>query len=386
MNQNSLVNSTTKSSKSGLKPGLAAALASLELPIDQELARYRRTRLGVKIQNQSLMENYVGSQTVDLPEHKPTEVENTTNTQTQAGFIFNETPKDNPAPTQETVEDLNLASESVHTEIPQSATNFTSSIVPAIRDEENLTPSEDTLAPDDYLESSEALLRSLTDEEESTPQPSNSYDSLLSPLGLGSMLLLLVASLTLGYVVFNPNAEGWSQFNVGRLFSRESSPTAIDDTPSETETKLTPIAKYPNLAAKEFPEVRNPSDIVGLQPKSQPTPSPVITQPPVQLLPQLQPVPVDVAPSSTAESMVEEGRNPVNTNGEILPSADGFYYVVMDNRGDRALSDAQKIVPDAYLSPGETLIYLAAVKTPEAAEARVKELNSQGLKARIQQP
>ncbi|MDB9372436.1 hypothetical protein [Nodularia sphaerocarpa] len=413
MSENPRIDSETKSSKtSGLKPQLAAALATLEVPIDQELARFRRTRIGVRIQNQSRMGSYISSQSPDLPDYRATEGKITptvgnNNTDSTPAFILNETLAENPAATHATLDDLNLISDSVSikTQIPQSATNSASSIVHRVvelEQNQHLAPGNDhPLQPDDYLESSEALLRSLTDEQESTEQPSNSNDSLLSPLGIGSMLLLLVASLSLGYVVLNPNSPGWSMLNLGRFFQTESSPnigenteTIGSNTQGESQPELTPIVKYPNLAAKEFREVRNPTDIVGLQPKVQPTPTPIISQPPVipptmESLPQLQAViPVDVPPSRAeiTAPVSANKTNPPNANAELKPAADGFYHIVMDNQGDRALSNAQKIVPDAYLSPGQTLIYLAAVKTQEEAKQRVQEFQSKGIKARVQQP
>ena len=407
MNQNPLIDST-KLSKSGLKLPLAAALASLEVPIDQELARYRRTRIGAKIQNQSRMGSYISSQSPDLPDNQATEGKITptaanNNTHTKPAFILNETPGENPAPTNDKLDYFNLLSnsESIKTQIPQSATNSASSIVPAMVDgepNEHLAPIDDHPSqPDDYLESSEALLRSLTDAEQSTEEPSHSHnDSLLSPLGLGSMLLLLVASLTLGYVVFNPNSQGWS-FSLARLFQSDSSSISRENTEEvgsnaegQAQLQLTAIPKYPNLAAKEFRQVRNPSDVVGLKPKVEPAPSPIITPAPVippdvSSLPELQPViPFDV-PSRTAAPLSEEATTPLNANAEIKPAADGFYHIVMDNQGDRALSQAQEVVADAYLSPGRTLIYLAAVKSQAEAEQRVQDLQSQGINARIQQ-
>ncbi len=400
MNQNPLIDSEPKSSKtSGLKPPLAAALASLEVPIDQELARYRRTRMGVRIQNQYRTGSYISSQSPDLLDYSatpskviPTVEDN--HTQTPPAFIPNETPEENPAPTDAQLDDFNLVSdfESINTQIPQSSTNSSSSIVHTVVDaDHNQTSAHDHPSlPDDYLESSEALLRSLTDEKQSTEEPSHSRDHLLSPLGIGSMLLLLVASLTLGYVVFNPSSQGWFGFNLGRLFSTDSSPNSGENavkvgSNTQPQAEVTLIPKYPNLAAKEFPEVRNPTDVVGLQPKVQPTPTPIIT-PDVQSLPQLQPLPpVDVPSTSTTETLSEETTTPPKAKAELKPAADGFYYLVADNQGDRALSNAQKVVPDAYLSPKQTLIYLAAIKTPEAAQQRLQELQSQGIKARIQQ-
>ncbi|MEA5513626.1 hypothetical protein [Nodularia sp. UHCC 0506] len=383
-----MIDSKTKISKtSGLKPPLAAALASLEVPIDQELARYRRTRIGVRIQNQSPMGSDIGSQSSDLPDHQATGGKIT-----PTAFILNGTSEANSAPNSPDYFNLISDSESINSHIPPSATNSSSSIVPAVVDGDK---NDHSSQPDDYLESSEALLQSLTDAEQSTELPSHPNDNFLSPLGIGSMLLLLVASLTLGYVVLNPNSQGWSPFNVGRWFQTNSSPNSaenIEEVENNTQPRLElkPIPKYPNLAAKEFPEVRKPTDVVGLKPKVQATPSPTITQPPVmtpetELLPLPTIPPVDLPPTSTAEPLSEETTTPPDTNAELKPGADGFYHIVMDNQGDRALSNAQKIVPDAYLSPAQTLIYLAAVKTQAAAEQRVQELQSQGLKARIQQ-
>lgn len=401
MNANNVINSP-KSSQSGLKPPLAAALASLEVPIEQELARYRRTRMGIKIQNQSYSGSHLSSQTLDLPEYQPPEEKVTESPDTQGVLLVNESGENHPAPTNDNLDDSLLLSdsESIKTQIPESATNSASSIVPARLEQQNLTPTNaDSSSPDDYLESSEALLRSLTDEEEPPTPPRNSHDNLLSPVGIGSMLLLLLASLTLGYVVLNPNSPE-SSFNLARFFSRESSPMngentteVTDNTAVKEQPEIRPIAKYPNLAAREFPQVRSPGDVVGLQPQPRPTPTPVFTPPPVvtpnvELLPQqLEPlVPADVPPTLPAPEAAEESTTAVNSNAELKPSADGFYYVVMDNQGDSALSDARKVVPDAYLSPERTVIYLAALKTPEAAQERIKQLQSQGLKARILQP
>ncbi|MCG6138612.1 MAG: hypothetical protein MET45_29025 [Nostoc sp. LLA-1] len=407
MSQHPLIDSGTSSSpSSGLKPALAAALASLEVPLDQELARYRRTRIALRIPNQYREGNYI-SQSQDLTDTTATEEQNSpyvgeVNSHTPAGFVFNESPQET-AKTEE-LNHLNLSAntESINTQIPQSSVNSGSSIVPAIaktNSSENLAQTNDTPSqPDDYLESSEALLRSLTDEQQQPVQkPSHSNDSLLSPLGIGSMLLLLVASLTLGYIVFNPNSQDWPEFNFGRLFNSDPSAStdsteAVGNSTQPVQPELTPIPKYPNLAAQEFPEVRDPTDIVGLQPKVQPTvtpqppPQPVVP-PVVESLPELQPAPpVNLPAIPTVQPSPETTPTPPTSNTELKPAADGFYHVVMDNQGDGALTAARKVVPDAYLSPGQTVIYLGSVKTPEAAKQRVQELQSQGLKARIQQP
>ncbi|MTJ46343.1 hypothetical protein [Dolichospermum flos-aquae] len=48
MNQNPLIDSTKSPQTPGLNPTLTMALASLEIQLDQELTRYRRTRKNTK--------------------------------------------------------------------------------------------------------------------------------------------------------------------------------------------------------------------------------------------------------------------------------------------------------------------------------------------------
>ncbi|QLE54110.1 hypothetical protein [Nostoc sp. TCL26-01] len=397
MSQNHLTDADT-----GLKPGLAAALASLEVQLEQELTRYRRTRMGVKAANQPRVNSYANN----YPQESPTR--NATVADTPPAEIklpinaIVETPPEIPVATITTaITDTPQIppKPEANTQIPLPAASVNdSSMVSAIAQSypgEKLLAEETPSQPDDYLESSEALLRSLTDEQPETTQPNNSSDSLLSPLGIGSMLLLLVASLTLGYVVFNP--KSLPQLNFSKLFNSNSSPkaenpqTVADQSQPQLQPEPTLIPKYPNLAAKEFPEVRNPNDVVGLQPKVQPTPTalpvnpvpiqPLVIPPVASPVPQLQPLPsLNVSPKPQATA------TPSPANAEIKPSADGVFHIVVDNQGNNALTNARKIVPDAYLSRNSTLIYLATLKTKEEAQQRLKQLQAKGIKARVQQP
>ncbi|MEH2139000.1 hypothetical protein [Nostoc sp.] len=455
MTQNPLNDSGTQSSKTpGLKPALAAALASLEVPLDQELARYRRTRNGLVSSNQRRVASYMSSQAQPLtailttsgttqssiteikPNVPPASVPvNHQGTPAPVTAKIDVPPvssvalavnsQKNPAPPTANTEELNNFnvpftpdSAKVQTQLPPPPPNFSSSIVPAIVKDtksENLLQSDDTPKhPDDYLKSSEALLRSLTEEQAETKKPSNSSDSLLSPLGIGSMLLLLVASLTLGYVVFNP--KGLSQLNLGKLFNGNSSPAPenTEEVGSNVQPKIQPpstsIPKYPNLAAQEFPDVRDPNDVVGLQPKVQPTlavvPNPVVPQNPVNsqgTLPQtntalkptnpiaLAPVPMvqplpplrNLPPISTAKTLPKSIATSPKPNAEIKPATDGFYHVVIENKG-AAFASARQVIPDAYLSPNKELIYLGAFKTKDQVQKQMQLLQAKGIKARVQ--
>ncbi|MBN3939834.1 MAG: hypothetical protein V7L21_10060 [Nostoc sp.] len=451
MTQNPLNDSGThQSSKTpGLKPLLAAALASLEVPLDQELARYRRTRTGLVSSNQSRVASYMSGQPQPLtaiptilgatqssateiktnvpPASVPVNLEMnsapaTAKIDVPPASVVN--PEMNPAPATAKIEELNNLNVSstsnaakTQTQLPPPPPNFSSSIVPAIvkntKSENQLQPDDSPKHPDDYLESSEALLRSLTEEQPETKKPSNSSDSLLSPLGIGSMLLLLVASLTLGYVVFNP--KSLPQWNLGNLFNGNSSPTPenTEEVGSNVQPQIQPpstsMPKYPNLATEEFPEVRDPNDVVGLKPKVQPTPAvvpnPVVPQNPAN--PQaplsdpntpLKPTnPIALAPVPTLQSLpplnlpptspTKTSPKPITTspqpNAEIKPGTDGFYHVVIDNKG-AAFASARQVIPDAYLSPNKELIYLGAFKTKEQVKQQMKLLEAKGIKARVQ--
>ncbi|MBE9035540.1 hypothetical protein [aff. Roholtiella sp. LEGE 12411] len=419
MTQNPLIDSSTQSSKTpGLKPALAAALASLEVQLDQELARYRRTRTGSRTLNQPRVGGYISSQ----PQQFTAITTTSSTTQQSVAEIKTNTspasipanPQDNAALTVKTQELDHLKRSSsldAKTQTPPPPPN-SSSIVPAViktTKSENLVQSDDTpKQPDDYLESSEALLRSLTEEQPETKKTTNSNDSLLSPLGIGSMLLLLVASLTLGYVVFNP--KSLPQLNLSKLFNSDSSATGENteevgsNAQSQPQPEITSIPKYPNLAAKEFPELRDPNDVVGLKPKVQQTPiavlNPVAPKNPVN--PQVVlPKPIADQPTNaiattplpnlnssltpTAETSPRKSATPLKPNAEIKPAADGYYHIVTDNQGLSALASARQVVPDAYLSRNQKFIYLGAVKSKEEVERKLQELEAKGIKARIQQ-
>ncbi|MBE9258971.1 MULTISPECIES: hypothetical protein [Aphanizomenonaceae] len=396
MNQNPLIDSTKSPQTPGLNPTLTTALASLEIQLDQELTRYRRTRKNTKSQTARSVESYTNYQTttlskeIQLPAVPPVAI-----------------PSENPFLTNET-ETIDFPQEFANSDIEETPTppnleKSTSSIVPTkIPSPDNqtlLTSNDPPQQPNDYLESSEALLRSLTAvaPQNQTPNSPKSRDSVLSPLGIGSMLLLLLASLTLGYVVFNP--KNLPKLNFSSVLNNNSSKTAENTQNTEiiennsqltSEPKITPIAKYPNLATQEFRQVRDPKDVVDLTPKVKPTPqiisTPVAIQPPItpiSPLPRLSPLPNTLSkstplakPTATFSPLPED----------VKPSANGYYYIIADNQGDKALTAAKQVVPDAYLSPNKKFIYLGALKTKDEIKRRLQELEAKGIKGRLQQP
>ncbi|WP_026734212.1 hypothetical protein [Fischerella sp. PCC 9605] len=425
MNQNPLVDSSVKSSKTPeLKPALAAALSSLEVELDQELARYRRTRfthktslqprLGISMSGKLQQLTAIATTEVKtqhapsannsekislplFPSTTPPISESESNTQEQVPT----TVKENSSQ-QHTLEmpSTSAVDKKQTTPIPNSA-----SIVPATIGEnksQNLVSQNSTpKPPDDYLESSEALLRSLAEEQPPTNKRSNSSDSLLSPLGIGSMLLLLMSSLTLGYVVFNP--KSLPHLSLNGLFKKNTldSATNTEGTGADSniktvaEPELTPIPKNPNLAASEFPEVKNPNDVVGLQPKPKLTPIATSTPSPIPatttIAQQVQPTSAPMPPIATTTTPTKPTPTPAPSpqnldDAEIKPLADGFYHVVIDNQSVELFAKIRQVIPDAYLASDNKLIYLGAFKTKQQVKQHMQMLQAKGINAKVQQP
>jgi hypothetical protein len=428
MSKNHLEHLGAKSSKTpSLKPALAAALASLEVQLDQELARYRRMRLAAhKTLNQSRWRGSTSYQPQKIAKASPQTITEGSQEFSLPQVPTTESPASNVVPdTRE--EALNHVKENfpkqhalkISSCPPEDTTPSSAKLVPAVIEERNKT--EDLVTantvsqpPDDYLESSEALLRSLTLEQSQQTKRSNAADSLLSPLGIGSMALLLMSSLMLGYVVFNPkNLPQFSFQKFLRYNSHSKTQTANNTNKTQSQPLLTPIPKYPNLAASEFPEVKNPNDVVGLTPATKPnslptpavvpttpnstlTPQPQLTSTPSPVLPTLQSpavspttaAPLQLSPSPTATPTSSTSPTVTLENiddPQIKPSADGFYHIIADNQGE-TFAKARQVVPDAYLSPEKKFIYLGALKTKQQVKRQLQLLEEKGIKARVQQP
>jgi hypothetical protein len=407
MSQNPLVDSGAKSSKTPeLKPVLAAALASLEVQLDQELARYRRTRFTYKTLSQTRMGIPISSKFQQITATSTTEVK-TQSPVTNSGeeislpqFSTTAPPISEPD-TQQVPASVKEESAQQHTsEMPSPPAPNSASIVPALittnQSEDLVKPESTHKTPDDYLESSEALLRSLTEEQSPTQKRNNSNDSLLSPLGIGSMLLMLMASLGLGYAVLNP--KSLPNLSLGSLF-KKNTPNKQPTTATVAEPEVTPIPKFPNLATSEFPEVKNPNDVVGLTPKPKPTPiavsSPVATQNPtvapttntieaIEAQPTFSPT-----PSPTVAASIPTTPTPTPTlqnidDPGIKPSRDGFFYIITDNQDEKTFAKVREVVPDAYLSKDKKSIYLGAFKTKEQVKKQMQLLQSKGITTKLE--
>jgi len=415
MSQNPLYYSGSQTSKPLLiKPALSAALASLEVKLDEELSRYRRTR----IIHRTPIQKSLGSLIAAKPQAQTAlTVANTQNQQSltgeqaaayikqqQANSSLNqiksttppapvpETSKEvvdkqkinsqkkqipfiNEQTNQQTIPYTTASTGKSQTMSPQNESSIVKADMNLNTQDENLsTPQDDTSKqPEDYLESSEALLRSLAEEQPSSEKPTSNKnnDSLRSPLSIGAMLLLLLSSITFGYIVFN--LDNNSSFSLFRLFKGSSKVTKNQNTTNPAgEPELTPIPKNPNLASDVLPDINNIDDVAGATPDSKPTkvgkPAPRQT--------------ANTATTNISES--EAAATPQNLD-EIQPTRGGYYNVIVDNTGD-TLNQVKKVIPDAYLSPEGKYVYLGAFKSKERVKKHLEVLKQNGIIARVEEP
>ncbi|MEO1375522.1 MAG: hypothetical protein AAFW70_14635, partial [Cyanobacteria bacterium J06635_10] len=232
-------------------------------------------------------------------------------------------------------------------------------------------------------------LRSLAEEEQQKPspkKPTENNDSLLSPLSIGSMLLLLLLSITFGYIFFN--LDNIPSFTFAGLFKDNPKVKDGEDTGNtgniNTKPELTPIPKNPNLASDELPDINSIDDVAGATPKSKPTtaakPADVVTNP----APRTTETTVVENTPATPVSESQAALEPQNLD-EIQPSRGGFYNVIVDNTGD-TLTEVRKVIPDAYLSPEGKYVYLGAFKSKERVKKHLEVLKENGITARVEEP
>jgi hypothetical protein len=110
--------------------------------------------------------------------------------------------------------------------------------------------------PEDYLASSEQLLRSLAEEEAElrAEEEPGLLQTLLTPLGIGSMLLLLLSSVTFGYLFTNPDSfkilgfEKW-------LNSAQTEPEVSGSLSPALNSQVPNPVMSPDLSSEEFVEI-----------------------------------------------------------------------------------------------------------------------------------
>lgn len=416
MSKRSSVESPDKLSSNQIKPALQAVMGCLDVNLEEEVSQYRRQRqrsqqwvapsvsLGAKSASQSLdlispaaTDNLAEQKTVLSPEMKP-------------------------RPT------IHFETRSPNSQLAIADNAADKTLTSAGSDRLSAKSANSQRSPNDYLASSEELLKSL-DERQLEPETERSLTaSLFTPLGLSSMLLFLLSCIALGYTVINPSILA----NLG--FSRwikQSSPTpaASPANTAAADSNQADLPKAPNLASKEFVELDlstlsnvkptpSPIPVPSAKPSIPPTPKPVagvslpnpIPPEPANatntndeglnnltraLLPKPSPTPVaprQLAPiPSAAKSAATPTATPkpvVSNPGIPVKAQDGYYYVVLDYSNEKSLEQARTAVADAYVRefPNGVKIQMGALEDPRAAERLVKELQEKGVAAKYYQP
>ena len=265
MSQRPSVESPKQSLKSQLlNPALQSALASLDVQLEEELVRYRRQRTGRSVPPRGLSRQQT-RKTLDLISVGAVGGRTQPQTSTSAQSTLpasspNTTSRLAIAPLPEPPSGSTLSSSSSATATlapPAAALALASHPEESVADESshNLIPGNfanldgTQMPPDDYLESSEELLRSLAEEEAQLRVERGFMQSLLTPLGVGSMLLLLLSSATLGYIVMNPAILASLSF---KKSPSSTTPTAQPQATTTTNQPAVGLPNSPNLASQEF--------------------------------------------------------------------------------------------------------------------------------------
>ncbi|CCH64515.1 hypothetical protein RINTHM_320 [Richelia intracellularis HM01] len=374
-------NSSPKSTEIILNPILAQALASLEVQLDEELARYRRTRIGSRTPNPPRIVNSTNKQSLGLKSFSP--IVDPSNS-----LAITESKTDTYASIAKTKEIREVCKQNQSTKTAKTPNAYSSgNIAPAdAKGDVNISAADARkyfIEPEDCVEYSGAPLHSLMEEQkQTTTQGKNKNDisilMLISNLGLGCMLLL-ISAVAIVYLVLNRRI--WPQINFIRLLQNqlpEITDTRVSNSniTNQKQTPSYPIRQYPNLGVQEVPEVDKPRKVVGLNPKTEN--NTVV-------------VPIQTFEKSTPKSKVTSTPKTFPVASQlslaIKPSSDGFYHIVTENQSNNILTKAKTIVGDAYLSNNKKIIYLGAVKTKARAEKLLKQLKAQGLiNATIKQP
>ena len=399
MNQNSIVK-YTKNSTQELNPTLQAVIENLDVELEAELTRYRKYRR--QAENSSVPNKNSNKQIYKIPElmsvlpvdnqtvsslplsetDTPRPLKNSenfnTSTKESVPLVYDPpTPKEDPIPKKGDVENHN-------SEKQTSQLNNDSSI-----------------APNNYLESSEKLLEGLDTLKSNRQKKSTYLTSLFTPLGIVSMFLFLISCATLGHVVLNPSGLSNLGLGLDRLLKGSSAQKNTDDLPSTNEQ---PLPNSPDLASVEFVDL-DLNTLSNIDPSPSQFPSPTATVKPVvppqisgsaNNAPQLtnssiaqldnlkttlwpentqsSPTPSPIAKPSPQISISSKITNPIKSD-------DGWYYVVVDYGNEESLSQARQIISDAYIreTTNGIKIQMGAFPEPERAKIFLQRLREEGL-------
>lgn len=427
----------------GLHPMLSRALANLDIQLEDELVRYRRQRLGGKRVAPQPGRKQPSHQ-LDLIAVAATGTPNSVAAQPApaleeriAGVAKPPVAPDAYKPIPAFTAQAQPLEAPIAVRTGDQPLTYADATDIASGDADDIHALAHANAPqlDDYLESSEELLRSLADEQAEVQAERSFMQSLLTPLGLGSMLLLLLSSAMFGYVIMNPSSLGW-------LTAQRQPSTGGTQGQTVGTTAVAP--PQPNLSNPELP-VLDPNNLGTLDPRKSASSSSALpltastsqskpaiatakpsteqpstkegpttsTQTSIPAATSSNPYPVTPARTQQADgssrsaparaSVVSPRSAPKTYSAPVLPStqrpvastaarstANDAYpiKVITHYDSDSALTKSRTVVPDAYLRnfPDGAKIQLGAYGDAAAAEAKAQELRSRGIPAEVYKP
>ncbi len=406
-----------QSSQLELKPELKAVLGCLDVQLEPELTRYRRYRRRTKQTSPDSTE-----QTNPQFQQVPDAVAVTLNEGAASeGKLFEPQGESSGWETVVPSQPAFLAVSRSGTDTKEPKTN------PAVSF--NLKSPTPTPKPSDgYLESTEALIKSIEERRSHPSEKRSLMASLLTPMGIASMFLFLLSCTALSYVLSSPSTR--TSLGLDRFFPTPTPTTPPSPTTPPVTATLDPglpptDSLSPNLAAKEFVNLDldtlshiNPSPNTLPTPTVAPSvpPSPATTLPAPsnnltspndpglnnlsqELLPKkpgtvVIPTPTvppvtgpristtPVQPSGGSVSRVATAPTPPKAT-EPIKSQDGYYYVVLDYSDERSFEQAKEVIPDAYIAEFKTgkKIQVGALSDATSAKRLRDELQVQGIKA-----
>lgn len=444
MRQNSRVEPPTQQSSAiTLHPVLSSALANLDIQLEDELTRYRRQRskAGWTVRQPGRKRS---PESLDLIAVSATVSGHSTTSVAQPAPVLDERLADvagksstpdaykpipaftaNPQPFEGAI--------ALRAPINPLNHDGNADSVPPVGDDSHALAQTANPNLADYLESSEELLRSLADEQAEVQAERNFMRSLLTPLGLGAMLLLLLSSAMFGYVIMNPSSLPWLTANkppVGNGGSNNTAaglPTGANGgsaaiappQPDLTKPELQDlnlnnlgtanvnsgkasspapgIQVTPTLSSKPTVAATNvtPAEPQSSSQPAAPAPAPIpaatsssISRPyartteapqvaPSRSVPVQAPIsPVRRAPATTAPVSITSSPG---AGGSFGPYQ---YKVGIPFENDQTLENARKVVPDAFvrtLPDGRTIVQVGAARDEAEGRANMQKLHDQGL-------
>ena len=374
----------SNSSSPDLSPALEAVLSSLNVDLEAELNRYRRTRhiqssietdifadLDAVIEDSSNIDLDPAEHSIEvraiaaspstpppLPRNKKLleapEAEHTARADLMAGAALTLQPYSNSSD-----------HDSSHSALSNTLSRTVTDAATGFKRDEASSPLIKAPLGSGYLASSEKLIEDLTDVAslpdpiELDPTPRRRTISLAAGAALG--LLALIAGLGASYIMSNPKfAQTFANGLSGDRAVIEPVPQPSFDPPG------------PNLSAQEFVDLKL-DNLSSLDMQVSPDPLAITDTPEPPALPPI--ASPSLAPTTTATQSVSLT---VGTN----------YYVTVPFSTEQGLVDVRQIVEEAFVrqfSDGNR-IQLAVFNNPDTAQSFIAKLQTQGLQAQIYGP